>query len=374
MSGKGSDLGYVALPVIISFEGVDKQVNDGVGKALGRLGNLGKKSGADLSKGLGDGLKSAEADVKRATDAYEKLRNRAEDAIGKIRVEEEKLAKARSGGKTDQIVAAEERLAKARRDSAKISKDAESSARRLTELRRAADGAADAMTRLGDSGGNAGKSFMEGLRSGISTVRDTGQDAADGLSSGFGGAASLARLGAAGGPVGIALAGLAAVAFGVGKTLAPAIAEGMEMEALRDKLQAQMGADDETVRRLGDASGKAYAHGFGASVADNLTVIRDAQRAGLIDTTADDGAVAHVVEKLQGLSMVTEASTQELSRSIATLMRNGLAGSVSEAADIVTAGFQKGLDVSGDWLDTVNEYSTQARKFGLDAGEYMTLL
>ena len=87
--------------------------------------------------------------------------------------------------------------------------------------------------------------------------------------------------------------GLLLVAFGVGKTLAPAIAEGMEMEALRDKLQAQMGADDETVRRLGDASGKAYAHGFGASVADNLTVIRDAQRAGLIDTTADDGAGHH---------------------------------------------------------------------------------
>lgn len=123
----GGDLGYYALPVLISFEGVDKQVNDGVGKSLGRLGDLGKKSGISLGKGIGDGLKTTQAEVNQATAAYEKLRDKAADALDKITVEEKKLAKARAGGKEDVIATAEARLAKARRDSTRASKEAEAS-------------------------------------------------------------------------------------------------------------------------------------------------------------------------------------------------------------------------------------------------------
>ena len=135
----GTDIGYYTLPVILSFEGIEKSVNTKLGKAFGDIGKKGAKQVADAT----------EADLKRAGDAYLKLRNRAEDALGKVRVEEEKLAKARAGGKTDQIVAAEERLNKARRDS-RAATDA---------ARRSYDDLQDSQRRLGDGTRSLGDRF-----------------------------------------------------------------------------------------------------------------------------------------------------------------------------------------------------------------------
>ena len=139
MAGKGTDIGYATLPVILSFEGVEKQVTSKLSKAFG---DVGKKAGKALSDG------SAE-EVNKLSAAYGKLRDRAEDALGKVRVEEEKLAKARAGGKADQIVAAEERLNKARRDSASANRAAAASYKDVE----------DAQKRLGSSTRDTGLSF-----------------------------------------------------------------------------------------------------------------------------------------------------------------------------------------------------------------------
>jgi hypothetical protein len=140
----GSDVGYYTLPVILSFDGIEKSVNSKLGKAFG---DVGKKS----SKALAD---NTEADLKRVADSYQKLRNKAEDALGKVRVEEEKLKKARAGGKTDQIAAAEERLNKALRDS----KSATSAAKDgYTDLTNAQKKLGDGSRGLGGSFGNLGE-------------------------------------------------------------------------------------------------------------------------------------------------------------------------------------------------------------------------
>jgi hypothetical protein len=125
-AGSGSDIGYYTLPVILSFDGVEKSVNSKLGKAFG---DVGKKS----SKAFADGT---EADLKRATDAYGKLKDKAADALGKVRVEEERLKKAREGGKLDQIAIAEERLNKARRDSTRTNKEAAASHDSLIDAQR----------------------------------------------------------------------------------------------------------------------------------------------------------------------------------------------------------------------------------------------
>ena len=140
----GQELGtYYTIPVILSFDGIEKSVNSKLSKAFG---DVGKRS----SKALADGT---EADLKRATDAYQKLRNKAEDALGKVRVEEEKLKKARAGGKTEQIAAAEERLNKALRDS----KSATSAAKDgYTDLTNAQKSLGDGTRGLGGNFGNLG--------------------------------------------------------------------------------------------------------------------------------------------------------------------------------------------------------------------------
>lgn len=145
-----SDVGYYTLPVIASFEGIDNQVNKTLGS---KFGVAGKKAGKDFSKGAGDGLKALQRDVDETAKSYQKMRDKAEDSLGKIRSEEEKLKKLRdSKASNERIVASEERLAKARRDSGRATRDAGDSYKVLQKAQKA----------LSDESGRTG-SIFEGL-------------------------------------------------------------------------------------------------------------------------------------------------------------------------------------------------------------------
>ncbi|SCX06005.1 hypothetical protein [Mycolicibacterium fluoranthenivorans] len=213
-----NDLGeYYTLPVIASFEGIDKQVESKFSKVFG---SLGKQATTEISRGAGDGLKALEREVESASKAYEKLRDKASDAVGKVRVEEEKLAKARAAGKSDQITAAEERLAKARRDSARATREAEDSHKGLESAqRRLADGTDDLGGRFGS---------LSGLASGAG--------------------AAMASAGAV--AAGAALAGITALGAGV-LTVGNRLYElGSEFDDLSDNLQTKTGLTGDALDEL----------------------------------------------------------------------------------------------------------------------------
>lgn len=352
------------MAVKIPFEAaLDNQSATAVSSRVERIfADAGKDAGRQFSKQFGQTAQSVDADMQKignkAKDAYDK----ASDAAGKLRAEEAKLKDLRDRGARDsQIVSQAERLEAARRAETRAIRDATDA---LKDYEQASQGA----------GGGAGQGFLSGLRSGASGAGSSGADLAEEFAGGFAGSSALLRLGAAGGPIGLALAGLATLGVVAGRQLGQAIADGMANIQLQDQFQAAMGLSESSMAQYASAAGSAFANNFGASVADNLGAAQVALQSGLIDTTATDAEIQTVIQQLQGMSGVTGATTQELSRSISTLMRTGLADSVSGAADIITAGFQQGLDVSGDWLDTINEYSTQFRKLGLDAGQVLTLL
>lgn len=211
------ELGYYTLPVIASFEGIDKQVNSKLSKAFGIAG---KQAGAELAQGAGDGLKALEREVESAGKAYQKLRDKASDAIGKVRVEEEKLAKAREAGKADQITAAEERLAKARRDSVRATREAQDSHKGLQDAqRRLADGTDDLGGRFGKLSGLAGSA-----------------------------GAAMAGAGALAG--GAALAGIAALGAGVVTAGNRLYELGAQFDDLSDTLQTKTGLSGQALDDL----------------------------------------------------------------------------------------------------------------------------
>lgn len=243
---------------------------------------------------------------------------------------------------------------------------------------------------FGTAGRDAGTEFTNQVErhikgGGLSqAARGGGKDAAGGFSSAFsegvgdlGSAMSSGGMGmkgagaAAGAVFGAALGGavIAAVAM-----LGPAIADGLATTATVDLFQAKMGLDEASMGRYAEAAGAAYANNFGESLADNLGVTQAALQARLISPDTASAEVQRVVEQLQGVGEVTDATAKQLARSSAVLIRTGFADSTSEALDIVTAGFQNGLNVSEDWLESINKYSTQFRKLGLDGGEVLTLL
>lgn len=246
----GESIGYYALPVIPSMEGVDANVNKGMAKLLGKFGDIGKKAGTDLGKGIGDGLKATQVEVDNATKSYEKLRDKAADALDKITVEEKKLAKARAGGKEDMIAAAEARLAKARRDSTRASKESEASHSHLLGLQ------SKLSASTGDLGGK-----LTGL---------------GGVTARLGPA--MAALGAA--AAGAAVAGIAALAAGAVVATRELYELGQQWDDISDNLRIKTGATGgaldglaDSVKRIGSSVPLGLGQ-LGDIVADTNTALR----------------------------------------------------------------------------------------------------
>jgi phage-related minor tail protein len=343
-----TEIAYYTLPVILSFEGVEKKISTTLGKVFG---DFGQKS----SKALAD---SAEADIKRAAAAYDKLRDKAQDALGKVRVDEEKLTKARAGGKADQIAAAEERLAKSRRDAARVNREAIASYDQISAAQqRLADSTNGLFSKLKGAGGAAVGSGME---------------AASGFVDGFGG--PIAALGSKAGPVGLALAATAGLGLLAGKVLADQVLAGMDQLQDQANIAAKLGLSPDQMKPIAQAAAEAYVGNFGESVAGNMDAARAAMQGGLLDPDATAAETQKIVEQLSTVAAVTGEDIPAAVRTAQQAVRTGLADSYTEAFDLIIRAQQKGLNVSDDLFDTINEYGTQFRKLGLDGAEAFGLI
>ena len=87
----------------------------------------------------------------------------------------------------------------------------------------------------------------------------------------------------------------------------------------------------------------------------------------------DPGALKEVTESAIALRDTFGYDVSESIRSVDALMKNfGLTS--QEAFDFIVKGTQEGLDFSGEFLDTLNEYSVQFQKLGLDANDMFNIL
>jgi len=158
-------------------------------------------------------------------------------------------------------------------------------------------------------------------------------------------------------------AGLAAVAVSIGMVQ-------QEMDASGAKMQAALGVSAEKAGELNDIAKELFANNFGESISENAAVVTDAfRRMGDVGDEELGGIVTKAI-------MIQDAFGAETNQTLAatqTLMREfGL--SSEQAFDFVAAGFQKGLDSSGDFLESITEYGTQFSNGGADAGQFFSVM
>lgn len=187
-----------------------------------------------------------------------------------------------------------------------------------------------------------------------------GDEAGDGLAAGV--IAAIATIPVAGAVVGIGVA--------IGKSLL----DGLQNEVREDRLAAATGLDAASVRVIAAAAGEAYANNFGESIEANLGTARAAIEGGLLDPEATGRDTQVVIEQLSGVADILGVDVAEAARAAGVLIRTGLADNASDAFDIIVAGSQAGLNVSGDLLEVLTEYSTQFRKLGLDGPTALGLI
>ncbi|MBQ1122649.1 phage tail tape measure protein [Streptomyces sp. B15] len=168
--------------------------------------------------------------------------------------------------------------------------------------------------------------------------------------------------------------GMAAVAVAGAALFSKAFSSALEQQKAGSKLAAQLGLSKDQSARLGKLSGSVYAKGYGESVGEVNDAFRALAQNGVAAVNAPKKDLAGLSKAALTLSETFGVDVSDSARAAGQMMRTGLAKNAKEAFDILARGYQTGADKAGDLADTVNEYSTQFRKLGLDGKQSLGLV
>lgn len=136
-------------------------------------------------------------------------------------------------------------------------------------------------------------------------------------------------------------------------------------------IAASLGLPLAEAEKFADVARRVYGNNFADSVTDAGDAVAELTKQ--LGLTADDPALQTMTENAFRLRDVFGVDINGSVDAVKTLMENfGLTS--EEAFDMLAAGYQKGLDRSGDFLDTIGEYSVQFSAGGATAGEFFSLL
>lgn len=137
-----------------------------------------------------------------------------------------------------------------------------------------------------------------------------------------------------------------------------------------NQFEARVGETTRSLEDYREVMDSIYANNYGESFEDVANSMADVVTY-LGEMPADK--MQSVTESAIMLRDVFGYETTESLRTVDTLMQNfGL--SAEEAFDYIVTGQQEGLDFSGEFLDTINEYSVQFQKLGFDANDMFNVL
>lgn len=162
-----------------------------------------------------------------------------------------------------------------------------------------------------------------------------------------------------------------AAGAGVGAALSAGIANNLNMETSRARLQAQLGLTKDDAGAAGRAAAQVYRGNFG----EDIGQVNDAVKL-VIQTMNVDAKSADLQPITAQALSLSDAFGQDLGSTVKAagqLMKTGLAPDAKSAMDIVARGLQVTGGQADDFLDTLNEYSTKFRDAGI-SGELATAL
>jgi len=143
-----------------------------------------------------------------------------------------------------------------------------------------------------------------------------------------------------------------------------------EMGQSQTDLQATLGLTSEETEALGDVVQNVFQEGVVGSVEEATTAVGAAKAA---FGELNDADLETLTNKIIGVSTRTGTDVTENTRAAKRMMDEfGISG--EEAMDLIAAGYQNNLNASGDFTDTLNEYSTHFANAGFSAEEMLQIL
>ncbi|MDJ9033081.1 phage tail tape measure protein [Clostridium perfringens] len=135
------------------------------------------------------------------------------------------------------------------------------------------------------------------------------------------------------------------------------------------KLKGALGLTEEEAQKLKETARDIAKDGFDFSEA-NDSLIKIKQTLG---DALNPEQVEGLSKALLSMNKVFDVDMNDSIRAVSIMMKNFGIGS-EEATDILVAGLQNGLDISGDFLDTFSEYSVQLNTLGYTAEDSFNLM
>lgn len=174
-------------------------------------------------------------------------------------------------------------------------------------------------------------------------------------------------VGMLGGPVGIAAGVAGAAIVGVG---AAAFNMSADMDAAMRLTQQQLGLTEEQAQAMKPAIEDLFVSGLVGSAEEGAAAIAQArqQLKGMSDEELGGAA--------QQVLMLSNTFGEDYGKTLNTIntLQQQFGLTFDEAANFVTTGFQRGLNTSGDFLDSVGEYSTQFSEAGFGADQFFSIM
>ncbi|MEW2082351.1 phage tail tape measure protein [Streptomyces sp. NPDC005283] len=168
--------------------------------------------------------------------------------------------------------------------------------------------------------------------------------------------------------------GAAAAGVAAGAILVAGVTEAMDQANIKGTLQAQLGTTDAVAAAQGKVAGKLFSTGVTGSFQEAADAIKTVVQGGLAPPGATNKQLQAIATKASDVAGVFGQDLGGVTNAVAQMMRTGLAKNSTEAFDLITKGFQSGADKGGDLLDTMNEYSVQFKRVGLDGQTAMGLI
>ena len=192
---------------------------------------------------------------------------------------------------------------------------------------------------------------------------DRGFDRSESKAKGFGSKVA----GVLGGVVAGAAAGAAAGIVAIGTA---ALSISADTEAAARKIEAQLGTTREEAERLAEAARGVFGSNFADSVQEA------GQAVALLSQHMEDvvGQEQKLAEKAFGISDAFSEPIDEIIKAASNLQKEFDDLSPDQAFDLIASGFQRGLDKSGDFLDSLNEYGNVFSDSGFEADEFFSIL
>ena len=167
---------------------------------------------------------------------------------------------------------------------------------------------------------------------------------------------------------------MAAAGAAAGGLLAKGLTDNLDIGAANAKLAGQLGLTQDEADKAGKVAGAVYAANWGGSIEEINETIRSVSTnlGSVADTSEAD--LTKMTTAAQTLSDVFGVDVAESTKAAGQLIKNGLAKDSTEAFDLIAAGFRDGADGSGDFLETLTEYSPQFQKLGIGGSQALALL